>query len=240
MKVAPKPKTSQPQRKPPARKPLSVPELRLEIEYVNPNSIKLWEDNPRRNDKAAVKLAESIRAHGFGQPVTVRSEDETVYKGNTRVKAARLLKMESIPVMLRSYPDVENAKRDALADNRMQEAAEWDVDKLAEMFKEREEVDIARLAIETGFEQMEIQGLREGIVPAMPEGFDDSQLPTGLSGIDMVGFDATTGRLLITYRDEDEKVALCAFLGVDGKKVVYPFDEIGTAKKSGLSARRKS
>ncbi len=163
MNVSRKPKAKKKAKRRVATTPKPVPELRLEIEYVSPDSVKLWEGNPRRNDRAAKKIAEVIRAHGFGAPVTVRDEDDIVYKGNTRVKAARLLGMDLIPVMRRSYTDAEDAKRDALADNRMQEAAEWDVDKLAEMFEERREVDLERLAAETGFEQMEIEGLRDGV-----------------------------------------------------------------------------
>jgi len=140
----------------------SVPELRLEIEYVSPDSVELWDDNPRKNDRAAKKIAKLISVHGFGIPVTVREEDGIVYKGNTRVKAAKILGMNEIPVMRRSYPDVETAKRDAIADNRAQEMAQWDEDALADMFQEREEVDLERLAAETGFEEVEIKGLRTG------------------------------------------------------------------------------
>ena len=164
MKQPPMKKAAPAARVAPVRKPVpqSVPELRLEIEYVDPKILTLWDANPRRNDRAAKKLAEIIRTHGFGQPVTARIEDGVVYKGNTRVKAAIILGMDSIPVMRRNYPDVEDAIRDAVADNRMQEMAEWDEDALAELFKERAEVDIDQLSAETGFEAAEIRGLREG------------------------------------------------------------------------------
>ncbi len=149
-------------------------DLRLEIEYLDPETLTLWEDNPRRNDKAATKVAAVIRVHDFGAPVTIREEDGIIYKGNTRVKAARLLDMDVIPVMRRSYPDVEKAKRDALADNRMQEVAEWDEEKLAEMFQEREAVDLDQLAAETGFEKVEIKGLRDGFTgKEAPEDFPE-------------------------------------------------------------------
>ncbi len=155
MKVKPKKK------KKPVKK--KTPKLRLKIEYVSPDDVELWVDNPRKNERAAKKIARLIEAHGFGQPVTVREEDGVVYKGNTRIKAARLLGLDEIPIMRRSYPDVEAAKRDALADNRAQEMAQWDEDALAEMFQEREEVDLERLAAETGFEEVEIEGLRSGV-----------------------------------------------------------------------------
>ena len=225
----------------PVRKPVprSVPELHLEIEYVDPKTLNLWDANPRHNDRAAKKLAESIRVHGFGVPVTARTEDGIVYKGNTRVKAAIILGMRAIPVMRRSYADAEDAIRDAVADNRMQDMATWNEDALAEMFKERAEVDLDQLAAETGFDPAEIRGLREGVVPALPQGFDDSQLPSDLPDADLVGFDASAGRFLVVYQNDQEKAALCKLLGIDGKKVAYAFAEIAVISAPKPIAKRK-
>jgi len=143
------------------------PELRLKIEYVDPKTLTLWDENPRRNDAAARKLVGIIEQHGFGVPVTVREEDDVVYKGNTRVKTALLLGMDAVPVMRRSYPKLQDAIDDAIADNKMQDEASWNEDMLAKMFQERKELSAEQLAAQTGFEAAEITGLREGWVPSV-------------------------------------------------------------------------
>lgn len=134
--------------------------LRLEITYVDPKTLKLWDENPRRNDAAAKKLVVIIQEHGFGQPVTVREEDGIVYKGNTRVKAALLLGLAEVPVMYRSYPRRQDAVEDAVADNRANEWSAWDEDGLADALQVRDEVDAGRLARRTGLEPTDIEALR--------------------------------------------------------------------------------
>jgi ParB-like chromosome segregation protein Spo0J len=137
----------------------TTPDLRLEITYQDPKRLKLWDENPRRNDAAAKKLVPLIEAHGFGQPVTVREEDGIVYKGNTRVKAALLMGMDAVPTMVRSYPEKQDAIDDAVADNKAAENSEWDEDKLVDALGERDKADIAR---RVGFEPAEIAALQEG------------------------------------------------------------------------------
>lgn len=132
---------------------------KLSIVYRDPATLKLWDKNPRRNDAAAKKLAEIIKVHGFKEPVTMRKEDGVVYKGNTRVKAARLLGLPEIPVMVVSYPKKQDAIDEAVADNRASEWAEHDEDLLCDVLgSERDVVEVARV---TGFEQGVIGELRQ-------------------------------------------------------------------------------
>jgi len=137
----------------------TAPDLRLKITYQDPRALKLWDENPRRNDAAAKKLVPLIQEHGFGQPVTVREEDGIVYKGNTRVKAALLMGLDAVPTMVRSYPKKQDAIDDAIADNKAAENSEWDEDKLVDALGERDKVDVAR---RVGFEPAEIAALQEG------------------------------------------------------------------------------
>jgi len=59
------------------------------LDYVGLHDVKLWEDNPRRNDQAVSKLAREIILHGQRAPIIVWRENSTVYKGNTTLKALR-------------------------------------------------------------------------------------------------------------------------------------------------------
>ena len=131
-------------------------ELRLRIEYLDPRT-----ENPRRNDAAAKKLAVLIEEHGFGQPVTMREEDGIVYKGNTRVKAAIILGLAHIPVMRRSYPVLQDAVDDAIADNVAGGWSEFDEDLLFDALEKRDKITTEALSRRTGLEQVEIEALRE-------------------------------------------------------------------------------
>jgi hypothetical protein len=59
------------------------------IEEVPLSSVKLWNDNPRINDAAVPKLAESFIIHGQVTPGVVWRKNKTIYKGNTSWKAIK-------------------------------------------------------------------------------------------------------------------------------------------------------
>src|SRR5437868_2559191 len=89
-----------------------------------------WEKNPRKNDAAVAKVAESIQRFGFGAPLLARAEDKQVIAGHTRLLAAKKLGLTHVPVRLLDL-DPADAKLLALADNRLGELAEWDDEALA-------------------------------------------------------------------------------------------------------------
>ncbi|MDV7394431.1 ParB N-terminal domain-containing protein, partial [Arthrospira platensis SPKY1] len=55
--------------------------------------------NPRKNDHAVDRVASAIREFGFKVPVVAKS-DGTVVDGHLRLKAAKKLGMETVPVVL--------------------------------------------------------------------------------------------------------------------------------------------
>ena len=54
-------------------------------EYVDIDTLKEWEHNPRNNELAIAKVARSIERFGFASPVIAREEDNMVIAGHTRV-----------------------------------------------------------------------------------------------------------------------------------------------------------
>ena len=69
-------------------------------------------DQPRKNfsDDAITALADSIREHGMLQPILVRPLSSGSYQivaGERRWRAARMLGLEEVPVMIRELSDVE-------------------------------------------------------------------------------------------------------------------------------------
>ncbi|MGB0969829.1 MAG: DNA modification methylase [Mycobacterium sp.] len=88
-----------------------------------------YANNPRKNDAAVDKVAASIEAFGFRQPIVV-DKDGVVVVGHTRLKAAQKLGMKKVPVHIAADLTPEQARAYRLADNRVAEEAEWDTDAL--------------------------------------------------------------------------------------------------------------
>lgn len=99
-------------------------DLSLKIEYVPIDSIKPYEKNPRRNDDAVDKVAQSIREYGFQQPL-VLDKDGVIIVGHTRYKAAQKLGMKNVPVI---WTDMSEKKAAAyrIADNKTNQFSLWD------------------------------------------------------------------------------------------------------------------
>ncbi len=91
-----------------------------------------WDENPRHNQSAIKKVADSIKRFGFASPIIARKADNMVIAGHTRLEASKLLKLKTVPVR---YLDLDpaDAKMLALADNKIGEIADWDEDKLDEI-----------------------------------------------------------------------------------------------------------
>ena len=58
--------------------------------------------NPRKNDHAVDKVAAAIREFGFRVPIMAKS-DKTVVDGHLRLKAAKKLGLETVPVVEASH-----------------------------------------------------------------------------------------------------------------------------------------
>lgn len=94
-------------------------------EWVEVDALLPWVKNPRKNDAVVDKIAESIKAYGFGAPLIARRANGEVIGGHTRLKAAILLGMTHVPVRYLDL-DEKQAHALALADNKLGELAEWD------------------------------------------------------------------------------------------------------------------
>ena len=88
-------------------------------------SLTAWARNPRRNDAAVPAVMESIKRFGFAAPIIARRADGEIIAGHTRAKAAEALGLERVPVRFLDL-DPADAHLLALADNKLNEKAEWD------------------------------------------------------------------------------------------------------------------
>ncbi|MFW6061190.1 MAG: ParB N-terminal domain-containing protein [Planctomycetota bacterium] len=101
----------------------------MKIEQREIEQIRPYEANPRDNDKAVEAVAKSIREFGFRQPIVVDAAGVIVV-GHTRWKAARRLGLKTVPVHVAADLTPEQARAYRIADNRLAEEADWDLDLL--------------------------------------------------------------------------------------------------------------
>lgn len=98
---------------------------RVAVEYRKTDSLIPYARNPRKNDDAAQKLAGVIAEFGFTVPVIIRSNGEII-DGHARLKAAQILKLDEVPVIVNDKWTEAQAKAFRLAVNKSAEWAEWD------------------------------------------------------------------------------------------------------------------
>jgi len=130
----------------------------FDIVVMDIDDIVPYENNPRINDKAVDKVAKSIKAYGWQQPIVV-DKDNVVIVGHTRLLAAKKLKLTKVPVHVAKDLSPEKVKAYRLDDNKTSEYAEWDMGKLKIEFSELKDLsyDLSQLA----FDSKEISKLLE-------------------------------------------------------------------------------
>lgn len=72
---------------------------RTRIQWRPIDDVHPYPNNPRNNDEAVEYVANSIREFGWQQPIVVDT-DSTIIAGHTRLKAAKRLGMDTVPVVV--------------------------------------------------------------------------------------------------------------------------------------------
>jgi len=107
----------------------------MQIVEKKVTELKAYEKNPRKNDNAVGPVAESIKEFGFKVPIII-DKDNVIVAGHTRLKAAKRLKLKTVPCIVADDLTPEQIKAFRLADNKVSEFAEWDMDFLTPELKE--------------------------------------------------------------------------------------------------------
>ncbi len=93
------------------------------------SEVKPYDKNPRNNDAAVDSVAASIKEFGWRQPIVVDAEG-VIIVGHTRWKAAQKLGLETVPVHVATDLTPEKVKAYRIADNKLAELAEWNMELL--------------------------------------------------------------------------------------------------------------
>jgi len=146
------------------RKPkrsLRPEQLRPELEWATIDTLTLGKRNPRGSHRLAA-LAESIRRHGFGQPITINRTTGNVIAGKGRLRALRRMQRAReavpggirtvagawcVPALVASWPSDREALLDLALNGGVDGSLEGDLDAavVAEILKTVDEAD--RLAL---------------------------------------------------------------------------------------------
>jgi ParB-like chromosome segregation protein Spo0J len=127
------------------------------IQFWAPERLILNPNNPRRHSRAQIKqLARSINKFGFLCPPLIDASGNVI-AGDGRVRAALLLGLKLIPVLIADHLSEIQKQAYMIADNRLAEIADWDQPKLeaalAVLQKELFELEVL------GFDQHELDRL---------------------------------------------------------------------------------
>jgi site-specific DNA-methyltransferase (adenine-specific) len=92
--------------------------------------LKPYNNNPRQiSDKSVDAVAASIDSFGFKVPIVIDINNEIV-AGHTRYKAAVKLGLNKVPCIVAGDLTPKQIQAYRLADNKVAELSEWDIDKL--------------------------------------------------------------------------------------------------------------
>ena len=113
----------------------------MQIQQINVSDITPYDKNPRLNDAAVPKVAESISKFGFKVPIVIDSNN-VIVAGHTRFKAALQLGLESVPCIVADDLSDAQIRAFRLADNKVAEFSEWDFTALHEELEALVDLDM--------------------------------------------------------------------------------------------------
>ncbi len=103
----------------------------MKIQYKKITEITPYEKNPRKNDEAVDYVAKSIEEFGFKVPIVI-DNNGVIVAGHTRYKASKKLHYKEVPCIVADDLSEEQIKAFRLADNKVAEKSEWDLDLLTD------------------------------------------------------------------------------------------------------------
>lgn len=128
----------------------------LNITNIETDKIKPYPNNPRTHDKKQVaKIVKSIKEFGFVNPVLL-DENLEIIAGHGRVLAAKEFGMQQVPAIILSHLDENQKRAYRIADNKLTELGEWDLELLNIEFTNLSALDLDFDLEITGFETTEI------------------------------------------------------------------------------------
>ena len=103
----------------------------LKITWISVDKLKPYAKNARKHTADDVQyIANSIKQFGFNDPIGVWGKENIIVEGHGRLEAAKMLGMDSVPIIHLDHMTDEQRRAYGLAHNRTAEMSEWDDDAL--------------------------------------------------------------------------------------------------------------
>lgn len=119
-----------------------------------------YSKNPRNNADAIEKVANSIKQFGFKVPIIIDA-DGVIVAGHTRLLAADAIGMNTVPCVVAYDLTPTQIKAFRLADNKVAEAATWDVKMLQQELHDLGDMDLDFSMEDFGFDMSGLDTLLE-------------------------------------------------------------------------------
>lgn len=131
----------------------------IKIHQVKVSEIKENSNNPRIHPKSQIeKLANMILQYGFNNPIIVDKNSMTISAGHGRLQAAKLLELETVPVIFLEGFSEKKARAYGLADNKLAEESGWDMEKLSQEMAEMSQMGFDEFT-SIGFSNEEVMSI---------------------------------------------------------------------------------
>lgn len=186
------------------------------IELVSLDKITPYQNNPRNNSVAVESVANSIKEFGFKVPIVV-DKDFVIITGHTRYLASQKLGLKEVPVIVLRDLTEEQIKKYRIADNKVGELADWNLQMLGDEIAELKDVDFELY----GFNEIELMILTEDIEP---DGFDKKEIEEYSKRADKENLKVR--KVIIKYDNEQEKKQLKELFNIENLKVIYKCEEL--------------
>jgi hypothetical protein len=171
--------------------------VNMKIIYKKTDEVIPYENNPRRNDDAVQKVANSIKEFGFRNPIII-DNNNVVVSGHTRLKASKVLGLKEIPCIVADDLTEKQIKAFRIADNRTSEDADWDYFKLSKEIFSITDPDFDFSVL--GFDEVELQGIE-----SLTVGFKTGEDPN-TNGIFSPNLDPRQSNQIVTGEEYKEAV----------------------------------
>ena len=130
----------------------------MQIVEMKVGELAPYERNPRKNDDAVEYVANSIKEFGFKVPIVI-DKNKTIVAGHTRWKAAKRLRLKTVPCVIADDLTDEQIKAFRLADNKVGEFSGWDFSLLTTELDDMD-IDMTQFGF-MDIEEADVSGLFE-------------------------------------------------------------------------------
>jgi hypothetical protein len=193
----------------------------LNVTYLSLSELKPRTRNPRIHTKRQIRqIADSIKRFGFTNPLLVDNE-RTIIAGHGRIEAAKMLQMQTVPVIYLSDLSDAEIRAYVIADNKLAENAGWDKGLIALELQYLSELDLDFDLTITGFEAAEIDLYLQSDQAKKTDQAD--KLPTidGRPAVSKLGDLWILGRHRLLCGDATKEASFEALLGGQKAQMVF-------------------